>query len=105
MNCVKWRYGADQDPAHAGLILSLAFNGAKIGADALFGSLARLAPIAQISDKTGIAYRFAPETRGGGAGPAEMLFNCAKQIHLVFLQESSYQVGIILSKGNSYLSR
>ena len=69
MNCVKWPCGADQHPAHAGLILSLAFNGAKIGADALFGSLARLAPVAQISDETGVAYRFAPETRGGGAGP------------------------------------
>lgn len=103
MNCVKWPCGADQHPAQAGLILSLAFNGAKIGADALFGSLARLAPVAQISD--GVAYRFAPETRGGGAGPAEMLFNRAKQIHIVFLQESSYYVGIILSKGNSYLSR
>jgi hypothetical protein len=34
-----------------------------------------------------------------------MLFNRAKQIHIVFLQESSYYVGIILSKGNSYLSR
>ena len=86
MNCVKWPCGADQHPAQAGLILSLAFNGTKIGADALLGTFARLAPIAQISDKTGIAYRFAPETRGGGAGPAEMLFNRAKQIHIVFLQ-------------------